>query len=715
MKPSTWNPNLMAANFATLGSFKNSTFEFARTDGITAEAANIYPQDIKRLVPVEQISRWATTKQRKNLTIQLQLHGRNSTISNEEPRSFYKPADDPQEMRILEIYPGHFWDDLKGNLHHCSLEFECNVDLKPKPDAPRFFPTRHALDLENLEKPIWYTALSYTWGEPDPGTDTVIECDGFKLQITRSLEMALRHFRQNDHSINMWIDQICINQSNAREKEKQISLMSKIYSHAVNTVVWLGEGTDESDEVFKLLEFISTVFQLEVESPKPEDFGRLFLPLPDDPLWKHLWELLNREWFSRLWIIQETILSNHLWVKCGKTTVYWDEFANSSSILISSGLYTWLQQKHGTGEPVEHVSGCRSVKVLSEERQHFHSFQQKLGLFSTLASTRNARSRDPRDKIYGLFGVCSPSGIKVSYDDGVPVADLYHDAALRCLSASIDNFPQMLSCVDHESELQGLPSWVPDWSLSRQTNSLGFSTSAAGIYAAAGKWKPCFSTRPGGKEVLVPGKIYDVVKDVSEVCSVPDITCEDPRRANQHLLPWIDLAKQCFPYPSGCTLFEAFWKTLVVGKDGEGRQRSPGSFSEIFSLLLDESTGQSPTFPDQTYSARQLRPKGKGRLELVNLHTRAPAKTYQEIRTALHSAMRSRRMGTTEKGYLGLLPRQTKPGDVVCILLGCNVPFIIRKADKGMYRLVGECYVHGIMEGEVVEMEDIPHTAIILT
>ncbi|KAF2138221.1 uncharacterized protein K452DRAFT_353118 [Aplosporella prunicola CBS 121167] len=640
----------MEANFSI--SVNPKTFQFARTDGITAEAANVYRRDLWRITSKKQIA---------------------------QPRGFYRPICNAQEIRVLEIYPGHFWDDLRGSLHHCSVEFD------------------------------------YTWGVANPGTDTLIDCDGFKLPITRSLEMALRHFRHKEHSINLWVDQICINQNDAREKEEQISLMSKIYSHAINTAIWLGEGTDRSEEVFKLLELIDTMFQFEDRSPNPEEFERLFLPHPDDPIWKHLWEMLNRKWFSRLWIIQETILSNFLWVICGNTIAYWKDFAGTCDKLVLTGFSTWLQNKHGNTVYDSETGGCRSIQVLSSERYCFHGQTDKLSLFSTLANTRNAQCFDPRDKVYGLFGICDSNGIKVSYDEDSSVADLYYEVALDCLRTDTARLPRLLSCVDHISKLQDLPSWVPDWSLSRQTSSLGFSTSSDGVYAASGRWWcPSFSIHPNRKELLVQGKIFDVVKETAEVCTVPNIAHEDPRSTNQHILPWIELAKQCFPYPGGCMLFEAFWHTLVAGKDGEGRQKSPATFAEVFSLLLDETTGQCPTFPDQTYSARQRRPEGKGKLELANLYSRTPALVYQEIRSALRSAIRNQRLGTTAKGYLGLLPRQAKPGDIVCVLFGCNVPFIIRKADGDKYRLVGECYVHGIMRGEVINMDDVPYIVITL-
>ena len=62
-----------------------------------------------------------------------------------------------------------------------------------------------------------------------------------------------------------------------------------------------------------------------------------------------------------------------------------------------------------------------------------------------------------------------------------------------------------------------------------------------------------------------------------------------------------------------------------------------------------------------------------------------------------------RRLVTTRGGYLGLVPAAARCGDVVAVLMGCDTPLVLRRRD-GEYEVVGECYVHGIMHGEVIDM-----------
>jgi hypothetical protein len=62
-----------------------------------------------------------------------------------------------------------------------------------------------------------------------------------------------------------------------------------------------------------------------------------------------------------------------------------------------------------------------------------------------------------------------------------------------------------------------------------------------------------------------------------------------------------------------------------------------------------------------------------------------------------------RRPFLSEQGYVGLAPSHAEAGDVIVIIYGAIVPFILREVGNGRYNLVGEAYVHGIMDGEYIE------------
>lgn len=63
---------------------------------------------------------------------------------------------------------------------------------------------------------------------------------------------------------------------------------------------------------------------------------------------------------------------------------------------------------------------------------------------------------------------------------------------------------------------------------------------------------------------------------------------------------------------------------------------------------------------------------------------------------------RGRCFFTTEDGKMGWAPRAATAGDIVCVILGCRVPLVLRETEEARYQVVGECYMDDIMDGELV-------------
>jgi hypothetical protein len=72
---------------------------------------------------------------------------------------------------------------------------------------------------------------------------------------------------------------------------------------------------------------------------------------------------------------------------------------------------------------------------------------------------------------------------------------------------------------------------------------------------------------------------------------------------------------------------------------------------------------------------------------------------------AANGASGNRAFARTQKGYYVLGPKTMEPGDSICVLKGGKMPFCLRPWGRH-YLLVGECYVHGIMRGELIEAGD---------
>jgi len=61
-----------------------------------------------------------------------------------------------------------------------------------------------------------------------------------------------------------------------------------------------------------------------------------------------------------------------------------------------------------------------------------------------------------------------------------------------------------------------------------------------------------------------------------------------------------------------------------------------------------------------------------------------------------------RRLCVTTKGYVGAVTPLAEVGDEIVVFAGMQTPSVLRRVDNKQYQFVGECYVHGLMNGEAL-------------
>ncbi|KAH8896343.1 HET-domain-containing protein, partial [Thozetella sp. PMI_491] len=103
----------------------------------------------------------------------------------------------------------------------------------------------------SLENPPAYQALSYVWG--DSRNRQIIYIDGICLPVTLNLAAALQRLRHPHEEVVLWIDAICIDQSNLSERSSQVKMMGEIYRAAQRVLAWLGEEVDGSRAAFAFM------------------------------------------------------------------------------------------------------------------------------------------------------------------------------------------------------------------------------------------------------------------------------------------------------------------------------------------------------------------------------------------------------------------------------------------------------------------------------
>ena len=199
------------------------------------------------------------------------------------------------EIRILILQPGAEADEV-----YCSLE---------------------TYQLEHCRE---FEALSYAWGDPKPVEPIFV--GESRVLIAHNLSVALRHLRHIHSSRVLWIDAVCINQADVDERNRQVSVMNRVYSAAKQVLIWLGEARGESDLAMKRIREMG-------ESQKVTAAERVIL---EELVYSCL---MDREWWSRLWVVQEVVLSKSSPVIiCGHSFISWDSFHNGFKVGNLTGL-----------------------------------------------------------------------------------------------------------------------------------------------------------------------------------------------------------------------------------------------------------------------------------------------------------------------------------------------------------------------------------------
>ncbi|KAI0894965.1 heterokaryon incompatibility protein-domain-containing protein [Annulohypoxylon nitens] len=346
----------------------------------------------------------------------------------------YSPLTSPHHIRLLEVQQ----DEDDSAPLRCKLR---DTDIDDDARVP-------------------YIALSYTWGQPD-FTEPLILNNAIKL-ITPNLAGALRRFRQVGRRI--WVDAVCINQEDNKEKSEQIPLMRNIYHNASCVMVWLGDKSEDV-ESFKVL-----------RAAAGNGYAKL---KPDDDftesLSTHALRIAQHPWFNRRWIIQEITLNPCVIFHCGNVEIPWQRLV----MIIQETSSVSSSQTQG----VDHIMSLWWIwiswsmphvtpKVFWNQNSVFSTqgMVDNTNMFSLLNAFDNFDCSDQRDRIYAILGLKQdeiPVKINYSHTIGrvfIDFATVY--ANNRARGKGISNLFSILGETSLRSRgklPRELPSWVPDW------------------------------------------------------------------------------------------------------------------------------------------------------------------------------------------------------------------------------------------------------------
>ncbi len=365
------------------------------------------------------------------------------------------------EIRLLTLKPSEDpFATLEGNIYPKALD-----------DKPRF------------------EALSYVWGDPSVTED--MELDGRQVAVTTNLASALRSFRERDRPIVLWVDALCINQSDDSEKSAQIPLMGRIYKEAFLVRAWLGESENDSDHAMDTLnrmareikqdgdgeggrkaespeasetetssdtencffigpqKFVTITGEDEIADLIPEMAARVFGPawlhrmqelqsedkdestFYNNRAWDSIRGILYRSYWERVWIYQEVALAENLRIHCGRKVITWEDLRLAALAIDFTGSSGGGLEFHFSPSLWSRLTGGPFNNIISlhhDKRQAARG--RRKSIYDCVVSQRALKATNPKDLIYGLLEV-SESDIIPDYSK--PLNEIYRDFAERWL------------------------------------------------------------------------------------------------------------------------------------------------------------------------------------------------------------------------------------------------------------------------------------------
>lgn len=568
------------------------------------------------------------------------------------------------------------------------------------------------LQTASLDDEPSYTALSYTWGTDKPSTAVLI--NGKLVFVRKNLAAALRHLRQTDRSLNIWIDAICINQDDNKEKLHQVQMMAKIYESSVEVLVWLGPADDESDTAMEKFESVGNkAITAGIQDFRAADTANWFEPGGDERVCRikaPLNELAvqeglglfhqsmvpfsKRDYWTRVWVVQEISLARTVTIVCGSKRLSFTTFAAASNFCAFARwtLRTrvtradWLDPV--TGPLLRSVSGsghapsaAPNVLIGARRRYHLETGEEE-SLRSLLQRTCILRSAgiplkatDARDKIYGLLGLASDSkklGIIPDYSKSA--TEVYADVARAMIA---DGHTTILAWCQQPTGVEQFPSWVPDFS-SHIREPCGEDHLAGALFCASGSTALSQISVSQGADRYLLRLLGTKIDTIAELGTAWEPLVDSPfnREGAQQLLNEVEtFCHRSLLLSTPEQVSDAKMRIPCANQAGYGasRSRASSSIREEYELLRLPETYTSDKVPMNHYRT---------------------AMGFQHNRKPFLSA----------EGYVGLVPAVAEIGDIIIIIFGATVPFVVRKLDGGKVQLIGEAFVHGIMDGEFLKV-----------
>ncbi|MCJ1455070.1 hypothetical protein MMC28_005424 [Mycoblastus sanguinarius] len=538
--------------------------------------------------------------------------------------------------------------------------------LAPGPRADPISVDFAALDLTDVQNeakwPPWcpdgYEALSYTWGS-SRFTHSVHSNDKI-YAVTENLHKALVQLRYSDKARHLWIDALCINQFDNREKSAQIPMMMGIFRSARIVLVWLG---DDDPASISAIEFLKNLENKEFRQGILDRTHHARCINQLTMLHIALSELYRRPWFRRTWIRQEVAGARELIVYCGSNELSWNTLKRGwrRLQLISQIIKDHTESKETplastflAGTVKDDFEALKYLKREWRARESAQGFMVRIGSFyethagglmELLMIGQQFESTDPRDKVYAMLGLAG--------------AEIQSNEALET-SAQAANIHIRAFEVDYSKTFSEVFQYTAKYFINRDR-----TLDILCIKASHPDSKQCNG---------------DTIPDIPTW--TPDWRATGPKLLNNGQDEYLQI-----PFAASGQS-EAHPQT----QNELGRLEVHGWVIDEIDFLIDVT---SDTF------------------HMAEIGAFSGLEAYQDHISNFDPRRHTRRCCRTMQGRNVLAPANAEGGDFVFLLLGCRLPIMLRVRDGVPFaavvledeelELVGSCFVPDVMYGEAYE------------
>lgn len=563
-----------------------------------------------------------------------------------------------------------------------------------------------------------YFALSYCWGAE---TATYpFTCDEQNLPVRANLLAALKYLVDVIGDSPIWIDAICINQSDEEEKFGQLRMMPLIYGNAAKVWIWLGPETEDTVCAAENMRQVVADFK-KVRSTKCRNASAI--AMPGAACIRGIGDILTRPWWSRLWVLQEAGLARAAVFLCGRSQIPWSRLRDLTKQLGRLGLtQRFRPAAHRRRSLLDSCNGFSELLNIELVR-HRHDVNFP---FHILCVGRQRDCFDPRDRVNALMGLMPPH-MREGYvwEPGEDIAALYTGFAATMVL--LDEL--LLSLCETSVRRAGLPSWVPDFHERSPADVLavydGYHAGHRAYLTSDIKFND-----EDVRQIKLPSLVVDVVSEVVPGAWEDLVLCEDsvelPRIAARNLI-WLETVTDLVTTISsdrgsgGSSSFDKpppseLWRVLIgdqVFDVAASRLRLLSGFTRLYDSLVDL---RSADCEDKFRAAHEHLPRILHDLALgitsAIPHHESTEYAYLKL---VGKICAYRRLFVTRAGRVGLGPVVSTHNDVLVVSKEFNIPFALRRVEspphlpsEAAFNLLGEVYLHGVMRGECLRTKPDP-------